>query len=85
MDYRRGTAMWTYKMDSDKHLTIYRNRKEVWSGSYEAFMADGDICPPGNVVDQIHDHADRLDGAAHCPDCGAIGESKGHQTCAYPN
>lgn len=47
--------MWTFKYDAaDNHLTIYRSGKEVWSGSYEAFCADGDVTPPADLVRKIH-------------------------------
>ena len=46
--------MWTFTMDSDGHLTIYQNRSIRFEGSYEAFVADGDVRPPAAVVDRIH-------------------------------
>jgi hypothetical protein len=51
---------WSYTMDSENHLTIYRNGTIVWEGSYEAFVADGDIRPPQKVANRIHDRAAAL-------------------------
>lgn len=52
---------WSFTMDSDGHLTIKQNRREVWNGSYEAFCADGDIAPPREVTEQIHARYDEMD------------------------
>lgn len=52
--------VWTNTMDSEGHLTLWCGRKRVWEGSYEAFIADGDVQPPANVVDAIHAKAEKL-------------------------
>jgi hypothetical protein len=51
---------WSYTMDSESHITIYRNGSIVWEGSYEAFIADGDIRPPQIIADRIHRRAATL-------------------------
>jgi len=73
-------------MDSDGHLTVYRNRTILFEGSYEAFCAEAGIdfeAPPRAVINAIHAKAERCSGI--CPDCGASGERKGHMGCQYPN
>jgi hypothetical protein len=55
--------MWTFTLDQDMYLTINFKGKEVWSGSYEAFVADGDIIPPMDLANKIHAMAERLSNA----------------------
>lgn len=76
---------WSFTMDAELHLTIFRGRTIAWEGSYEAFVADGDIAPPLAVTERIHDRHDAMsERRPRCPDCGLPGETKGHQTCQYP-
>ena len=51
--------MWNFKYDAnDNDLIIYRNGKEIWCGSYEAFCADGDVTVPSTLARSIHKAAE---------------------------
>ena len=76
--------MWTFTFDADLHLTVFKNRTIVFEGSYEAFEADSDVVPPAATCDAIWERYAQLSGTPHCPDCGALHETAGHQTCQYP-
>ena len=52
--------MWTYTLDTENHVTIYNNRREVWSGSFEAFMADADSGCPDWLSENIHAKYDAI-------------------------
>ena len=53
---------YTNTVDTDNHVTLYRGRKIVFEGSYEAFCAECGVdfeAPPRPVIDAIHDKAER--------------------------
>jgi hypothetical protein len=50
---------WSYTMDSESHLTIYRNGTIMWEGIYEAFIVADVTCPP-HVARRIHNRAATL-------------------------
>lgn len=51
---------WSFTMDADGHLCIRRAGRIAWEGSYAAFLADGDITPPGGLSMEIHERYDSL-------------------------
>lgn len=66
-----NAPVWTNTMDADGHVTLYKGRKIIWEGSYEAFCSEVGVdceCPPQSVCDRIHNRARQL--STLCPDCG---------------
>lgn len=81
----RDEHNWSFTMDADGHLTIYHRRAIVWEGSYEAFVADGDVRPPLAIANKIHARYETIETSDDdgCPECARSFGPHYHGRCDH--